>query len=373
MPFLSFIVGFRNRDTERVRLFLESLKAIRGDDFELVFVDYGSDETVSDSVKKIVSNYSFANYHFFNSRGQNWNRAKCLNYGFSLSKGQYIFTSDIDFLYSIDFISIVKQIASPTHAFYFKVGFLSEKESQYIHFDSEKYDIEGYSNEDAVGAMLISRQMFDEVGGYDEFYEIWGVEDNDLLYRIRMTDNQISFYSKRILIWHIWHLPVKKSSILPDGWLKYLKDYFEYKKQTIFLPDQNFYCTHDPTRPIINNKNNINFKRIVVNCSEKYLTLLLKNEMEKLNSNDVLALEFSFSSIESIQRSRLNRLVQRVNKIFSRLKSPIHIENKNMDLYLSKDKAMETLQYFIKNNKSQIRDFYIPSDINLEPVYLMKS
>jgi predicted glycosyltransferase involved in capsule biosynthesis len=191
MLFLSFIVGFRNRDTERVTLFLERLKAINSDDFELIFVDYGSDESVSENVKKIVSNYSFANYQFFNSRGQNWNRSKCLNYGFGFTKGQYIFTSDIDFLYDVDFISILKKIVTPTQAFYFQVGFLSQKQSENIHSDSKKYEIESYSNEDAVGALLISREMFNEVGGYDEFYEIWGIEDNDMLYRIKMTKNKI--------------------------------------------------------------------------------------------------------------------------------------------------------------------------------------
>lgn len=373
MPFLSFIVGFRNRDTERVSLFLESLKAISSNDFELIFVDYGSDVEVSESVRQIVSNYSFAKYHFFDSRGQNWNRSKCLNYGYTHCKGEYVFTSDIDFLYSKDFVSIIKEIVTPTQAFYFKVGFLSQKQSQHIHFNSEKYDIESYSNEEAVGALLISRKMFEEVGGYDEFYEIWGVEDNDLLYRIKMTGNKIDFYHTKTILWHIWHLPVKQSSVLPNGWLKYLKDYFEHKKQIISKPDQNFYCMHDPSRPILNKTDTISFKSIVINCSEKYLPLLLKIEMDMLNPNDGLILNFNFSTIDSVQMSGLNKLVKRVNKFFNSFKSPVHIENRNMDLYLSKDKAIDALQYFIKSNKSQIRDFYIPSDINSEPVYLMKN
>lgn len=372
MPFLSFIVGFRNRDTERVKLFLESLKAINSDDYELIFVDYGSDEDVSGNVKQIVANYSFANYQFINTRGQNWNRSKCLNYGYRFTKGQYVFTSDIDFLYSVDFISIIKRIVTPTKAFYFQVGFLTQKQSENIHSEVKKYEIESYSNEDAVGALLISREMFDEVGGYDEFYEIWGIEDNDLLHRIKMTKNQINFYNTETIIWHIWHLPVKQSSILPNGWLKFLKDYFDNKKQTITVCSQNYYCTIDSTRPSIDNRQNITFKELTINCSDKFLPLLLKNELLKLKSNDGLSLGFNFSSCNSINESRLNKVVRIMNKIFWKFKSPLHIENNNMHLYLSESKAKECFQFFVKNNAEMIKDYYLPIDLTKERVYLVK-
>jgi hypothetical protein len=373
MPFLSFIVGFRNRDVERVRLFLESLKAIDSNDFELIFIDYGSDEHISETVEKRVSIYSFARYYFYNSRGQNWNRSKCLNYAYTRCEGEYIFTSDIDFLYSKDFISIIKNIISPIRAYYFKVGFLSQKQSQNIHFEYDKYDVESYSNEDAVGALLISKSMFDQVGGYDEFYEIWGLEDNDLLHRIKMTTNQIDFYSTETIIWHIWHLPVKQSSVLPDGWVKYLKDYFEYKKTTITAPNQNYYCSNDATRPIIHNRANIGFAEVLVNCSTDFLPVLLKNQLLKIKSNDGLLIRFDFSSHDSVSNSRLNKVVKKINAIFKNYKTPLCIENKNMSLYLSEPKAKDVLQYFIKNNRELIRDFYIPKDITTEPVYLMKN
>lgn len=372
MPFLSFIVGFRNRDTERVRLFMESLSAINGDDYELVFVDYGSDESVSQSVRSIVSNYSFANYYFFNSRGQNWNRAKCLNYGYSISKGQYVFTSDIDFLYSKDFVEIIKAIASPTKSFYFKVGFLTEKQSQAIHFDSDKYEIERYSDVDAVGALLISREMYNEVGGYDEFYEIWGVEDNDLLHRIKMTKNQITFYNEETIIWHIWHLPIKQSSVLPDGWLKYLKDYFEFKKQNIVIPNQNYYCKIDVNRPIIYNKNDIIFKSIKLNCSDKFIQYALKEELLKINSHEGISLSFDFSAYISVEKSRLNKIINLLNVFLNKNFSSISVYNSNMDLYLNDKQATTAVQYFIKNNIDLISDFFIPNDISKESILILK-
>ena len=372
MPYLSFIVGFRNRDTERVVLFLESLKAINSDDFELVFVDYGSDEAVSEKVKKIVSNYDFANYYFSNTRGQNWNRAKCLNYGYAHCKGKFIFTSDIDFLYSKNFISTIKEIVTPTQAFYFKVGFLTEKQSQNIHLDSEKYDIESYSDEEAIGALLISREMFDEVGGYDEFYEIWGVEDNDLLHRIKMTKNQITFFNSKTIIWHIWHLPVKQTSILPNGWLKFLKDYFEHKKQTITACNQNYYCKYDITRPIINNRDKINLIEININCSIRFLSFLLKHELLRLKTNDALMITFCFSEYNDVQKSTLNKLVKKINAFFVKFKSSLFLNNSNMSFYIGEQEAKDELQYFIKLNNDLIIDFYIPDNLLREPTYILR-
>lgn len=372
MPFLSFIVGFRNRDIERVRLFLESLNSIKGQDFDLIFVDYGSDEEISENVKQVVSNYPFAYYHFFNSRGQNWNRAKCLNFGFSKSNGEYIFTSDIDFLYSVDFISIIKSFISPTHAFYFKVGFLSQRQSQHIQFDSERYEIDSYSDEEAVGALLISRRIFEEVGGYDEFYEIWGVEDNDLLYRIKKTENKISFYNEKILIWHIWHLPVKQSTVLPDGWLKYLKDYFEHKKRIITSVNQNHYCSLDENRPIINYRKDLHLIDVKVCSSERFLPLLLWKSLSSLSSNEGMIVRFDFSAIKKVNDSRLNKIVRRVNSLFERYGSSLILKNRNMDLYLDENQTRTTLQYFLKSYSEFISDSFMPDDISKDPVFILK-
>ncbi len=372
MPFLSFIVGFRNREIERVKLFLDNLLRIYHNDFELIFIDYGSSKEVSTEVKDLVSKYDFATYYFFNSRGQNWNRAKCLNYGATKSKGQFIFTSDIDFLFSKNFIPTIQRTIKPNKALYFKVGFLTQKQSQNIQFETEKYKIESYSNEDAIGALLISRQMFEEVGGYDEFYEIWGVEDNDMLHRIKMTTNEIHFYNTDTLIWHIWHLPVKNSNILPKGWVKFLKDYFEHKKQSISSCNENYYCHLDQSRPILSNKGNIEFKEIDVKCSSNYLNLLIKQELLQLKPNCGLKINFNFEQVIKINKTSLNKFVRIVNPITKIINSSLIIENINMYLYLDENSALNTLQYFIKNNSEIIVDYYMPDDISKEAVYILK-
>src|SRR5437868_8649576 len=108
MPFLSFIVAYRNRDLNRVRSLLDSLEKQSLKTFEVIFVDYGSDKNISAELNSILRKYNFASYHFLNTRGQNWNRGKCLNYGFRKASGDYIFTCDIDFVFAPEFLNKLK-------------------------------------------------------------------------------------------------------------------------------------------------------------------------------------------------------------------------------------------------------------------------
>jgi|GEM_PF-4037850 len=54
----SIIVGYRNKEINRVKLFLDSLKNQTNSDFELVFVNYFSDTNFQSDIKAILKNYN---------------------------------------------------------------------------------------------------------------------------------------------------------------------------------------------------------------------------------------------------------------------------------------------------------------------------
>ena len=62
---LSIIYAFRNRDVERVQLSMESLHAQKFQNFEVVFVDYGSEAETAAKVQKTLKNFEFARYLYF--------------------------------------------------------------------------------------------------------------------------------------------------------------------------------------------------------------------------------------------------------------------------------------------------------------------
>lgn len=371
MPFVSFIVGFRNRDLERVQVFLESLSRQTDKDFELIFVDYGSDNILSEKLKPLVSIYQFAKYYFFNSRGQNWNRSKCLNFAFSKATGNYIFTADIDFVFINNFISLLKTTSVPTVARYYSFGYLSQKYSQNIDLSKNEHPTEAYSNIDTIGALLLSRELFSYLNGYDEFYEIWGVEDNDILKRIQLSNYKIEFCSDKNLIWHIWHLPAKKADILPDGWLRFLGDYYDEK----FSPEKkdilNYFCELDNTRPIISKLENAE-RFDDVKYSASYLMIYLKDEIMKLNSNEVICFKFNVDEYLKYSNSNLNKLVVVINKLFDKFSLPVTLSNKNMLIFGTEKKIKDTLQYFIKYNHYLLKDHYMYDDLIKDGFYVMK-
>ena len=371
MPFLSFIVGFRNRDLDRVHVFLESLSRQTDRDFELIFVDYGSDELLSEKLKPLVSKYQFAQYYFVNSRGQNWNRSKCLNFAFSKASGSYIFTADIDFVFINNFISLLKTTSVSSVARYYSFGYLSQKYSQNIDLNKTEHPTEAYSDIDTIGALLLSREIFSYLQGYDEFYEIWGVEDNDILKRIQLSNYKIEFCSDKNLIWHIWHLPAKKADILPDGWLRFLGDYFDHKFSHEKKDIVNYLCELDNSRPIISNFETAR-SLTDVKYSASYLMIFLKNEILKLNSNEVVCFKFNVDEYHKFSNSNLNKLVLFVNNVFDKFNLPVTILNRNMMIFNTEKKIRDTLQYFIKYNHHLIKDHYMHDDLINDGFYVMK-
>ena len=61
MPILSIIIGVRNRNSLRIKRCLDSLLNQQERDFEVVLVDYGSDELFKSDLANIVNQYNFVN------------------------------------------------------------------------------------------------------------------------------------------------------------------------------------------------------------------------------------------------------------------------------------------------------------------------
>lgn len=53
-------------------------------------------------------------------------------------------------------------------------------------------------------AMLVPRHWFERVGGFDEFYKVWGCEDNDLVWRAAWDGLEIDWLPNTFVA-HQWH------------------------------------------------------------------------------------------------------------------------------------------------------------------------
>jgi cellulose synthase/poly-beta-1,6-N-acetylglucosamine synthase-like glycosyltransferase len=126
---ITILYPYRSRDLERVKRSLDSLALQTDQRFKVLFVDYGSSPKQASQVEQLIISYSFANYIYTYTTFQPWSRAKALNVGLQQVTTDFVFTADIDMIFSPHLVSTLYEIKHIQKAIYFKVGFLSREES----------------------------------------------------------------------------------------------------------------------------------------------------------------------------------------------------------------------------------------------------
>ncbi|MFK7949214.1 MAG: glycosyltransferase family 2 protein [Saprospiraceae bacterium] len=248
---LSIIFSFRDRETTRVKRCLDSLGKQTFKDFEVLFVDYGSEPNFATKTKALVEQYDFCEYIYTASIGMPWNRSRALNTGARRSTADYLMTTDVDMIYPKDFLEIMLRHAE------------TNKVLHILHYHLPKgfkdwNNLHKYQNlpiaDNALGAChLISRQRFFELQGFDELYCYWGIEDRDLNVREKTMGLEVHFLNDKTYMHHQWHPFANKSTVgfMPDGlWLR-LETHFHTQKNKIQRNDENW-GTVITDRPIFN-------------------------------------------------------------------------------------------------------------------------
>lgn len=201
---LTLLFTYRNRELERVKTAMDSLVTQVDSNFSVLFIDYGSSLPHSKALQELLNNYPFVTYFYSYHIDQPWSRAKAVNIGIQLVTTQYVFVADIDMIFKSNFVEVMHKVKQPMCSVYFKVGFLSQKESCNIRaFDD--YIISFSSKKGAQGLSLFPVEALKKVRGFGEFFHFWGAEDEDVHQRLAQAGYQISFYEEEILMLHRWH------------------------------------------------------------------------------------------------------------------------------------------------------------------------
>ena len=207
---MTIIFPYRNRELDRIEKCFDSLSAQTNKNFNIIFVDYGSAESIANQVKTYVSEFSNLEYIYSYCQHQPWSRAKAINIGIKAAKTDYVFIADIDMIFREDFVEILHKIKNPRQSVYFKVGFLSEAESKKkTHFENYKINFE--SGKGAQGLSLFPTKALIDICGFDEFLHFWGAEDEDIHNRLMNIGLEEIFYNSEILMLHQWHKSYRKS------------------------------------------------------------------------------------------------------------------------------------------------------------------
>ena len=205
---ITILYAYRNREIARIQQSLESL-SIQGSAFRVVFVDYGSEQTLASRVKTLVESYPFATYVFHPTNNQPWNKCKALNSVIKNCNSTHCFVADVDMIFHPDFITTLVEESKKEIITYFQVGFLNEKETQRdVLF--EEYKVTHISEEGATGMTLFPVKALNEIRGFDEFFHFWGGEDTDIHNRLKKGGHVVQFYTEKLLMLHQWHPSYRK-------------------------------------------------------------------------------------------------------------------------------------------------------------------
>lgn len=201
---LSIIYPYRNRDLKRLQISLESLQQQSNKNFEVFFVDYGSEREIAAQVKKLCAGYSFVEYQYQPTQFQPWNKSKALNSVIKNLKTAYCFVADVDMIFHPHFIEKASQLQRKNATLYFQVGFLGREVA------AEKKAFEVYKNyrkstHEATGLSMFPVKVLQKLRGFDEFYHFWGAEDTDMHVRLKNAGYKVEYYDKEILMLHQWH------------------------------------------------------------------------------------------------------------------------------------------------------------------------
>lgn len=344
---ISIVVGFRNRDLFRVINSIESIVNQTYLDYELIFVDYGSDSSVSCPLKEYLSKYSFVKYIYNDTRSMFWNRAHALNTGLKIANGEILVVTDIDLILPSNFLEQISQFEYNSTFFTFNCYYLNEFCHNYHDIDLTKTDV-GY-----VGLCAFSKVSYKNVNYFDEYFMIWGLEDDSFYKKLRIIGyNRTNCSINKFPVFHQWH--PTDYNFRPTLWQFEMLNYYNFINITNNESSSGIIYTHSTRKSF---KYVDNYKSEIKNTLSLYERPKIAfhkfyYDFNCLPNGEMAYFEFIFEK----KSSKLN-----LSNIYHKIKCKLFQSSKLKIIsdHLTYEIILEFLQYFIGKNRCYILDYYI--------------
>ena len=202
--FFSIIYAYRNRDVNRIKISMESLSLQKSKNFEVIFIDYGSESEISDNLKTILSSYNFVNYHYLSVSHKLWNKSKALNFGINKAKGEFVFIADVDLIFHPDTTVLFQKISHHQQFNLFPLGYLNPRESAKLKSGLNWSELRPKTFGEVNGMVLVSKSACEKINGFDEFFHFYGAEDVDFYARLENSGIKKKTTTNKYF-YHNWH------------------------------------------------------------------------------------------------------------------------------------------------------------------------
>ncbi|TXB63794.1 glycosyltransferase family 2 protein [Phaeodactylibacter luteus] len=352
----SIITAFRNRDLERVRNSLDSLASQINQNFELIFVDYGSDEEVRTTVRPIVESYPFVTYIYNETRGMFWNRSHALNTGIRRAKGEITVLWDIDLMVEPAFLQKLEEQIDYRNTFTtHRCFYLPEGAKQK---DYKQGSVLAKSKHDYVGLCTVDTDILQQIEGFDEYFQVWGAEDDDLYTRLEDSGLlRIMVNATDIPVYHQWH--PTQAPALPDMWyLKMVEHLFNKRKMKRKGFGEILTKSNRPALSSFLNKTYPNFQEIQLAENKTfYYNYLIKTFLDDTKFNGYY-IEHKFPQL--VFSNTGQRLLMVFNNVMKARELNFRLINRRQEERQElKGNVYSFLKYFIGKNRDKIKDYYL--------------
>ena len=206
---VTVVMVIKNRDKVRFERCLRSLLE-QSLECKVLVVDYGSDKENIEWERESIKQFPNATLIEVTRNTDIFNKSRASNIGFKYATTKYILSSDIDIIYSSNFIEEVMKVLTTNP----KSLVLCQK----IDLDKEGKEVEVHEPSASGSCIGIDAFWLEEVHGYDEVYTYWGREDNDLVDRAVADGYQVYWITDKTKMWHQWHKPADRPSLDDNTW-----------------------------------------------------------------------------------------------------------------------------------------------------------
>jgi Glycosyl transferase family 2 len=215
---VTVLIGARNRANYQLENALRSIRSqtYPADLVSIVVIDYGSEPVGAARTASMCTRHG-AEYVRVDV-GDVWSRSRCLNIGIRQANTKFLLVSDADIVFPPDYLSGCVEVltASPTSVVGSAMLDLPEESVSILRqsartgselpFDSWKPSCRPRHDHVFHPSICATyTAFFRVVRGYDEFYEVWGNEDDDLYRRfwyLGLTPRPLGPESSYMHQWH---------------------------------------------------------------------------------------------------------------------------------------------------------------------------
>jgi predicted glycosyltransferase involved in capsule biosynthesis len=252
---LSVIIAYRNRK-ELTNICLNNLclQTLDNDLFEVIIVDLGSEKEhqINPEQYPIDINYQYVDYK------DQFYKTMALNIGVGKAKGEYLFFLDAEILLHRHFLenafNMVKDkpkgfalnfpalyLASDISAKVMKEGFMSDVVYDAIY--TLRYDQKVNIRSPRIFGqfmIIMKKEFFHDIGGFDEDFKGFGWEDYDFHNRIALFNHdwhyeleQFKMMLNKMMVIHLYHPRLEKSGYFAN--YQFNKDMYNIKRYSKYV------------------------------------------------------------------------------------------------------------------------------------------